>query len=549
MEQSINRIKNICLVGFSLCLISCLWLIYQSYTSEKLLSTFKRNGELSERTKGRLNYLNNASNLTLEMALLTKSSFWINRHKALYQDWDLFYKESFSKTKKTPIFNLRNLQKSLENRRDFENSILNTLSFQNQAKATEKFNSQKFSILKEESFFLEINSPSFPNKEAKLINIKWKILLLDELLSMTTKISALKKDSPGLEKFIFYEKILKSTLQEAKNLIDPKAYQKTLKKINLTNRNVTVTEKKAFSLISKGQYKQAIAILNRPEYVKQKNRYKQNVLNLERPISNSSKKDQLSSKLKLSFIGIQFLIKILFLTSAFLLVKKLKLWQKKLHDRMEKLKRFQKHLSVIQEQDRQRISRDVHDLLGQNATALKMSLGFLKSKTDPNLSSRITDMMDITDQIISDIQQISFDLRPSLLDHFGLASVLKTELNRFQERSGVNVKIQIDQNLPPFKNKDIENNLYRVIQEGLTNIARHSKANNVNLSLYKRDSHTEIILADDGVGFNPEIIDSEKSLGILSMSERCKMNGVKYHCLTQEGSGTEIRLTLDHRPF
>ena len=188
----------------------------------------------------------------------------------------------------------------------------------------------------------------------------------------------------------------------------------------------------------------------------------------------------------------------------------------------ESLEILNHRLDEIRENERALISREIHDQLGQSLTALKIDLNWLSRQIakDSKESAKVEGMIDLVTGTIRDVQRISFELRPAILDDLGLGAAVEWYCEEFANRTGLKLQIEIDD----VQTESISKNLaiYRVLQESLTNIIRHADAKKVNVKLYKIKKDIVLLIQDNGIGISPDKISSSKSLGLMGMSERVK---------------------------
>lgn len=212
----------------------------------------------------------------------------------------------------------------------------------------------------------------------------------------------------------------------------------------------------------------------------------------------------------------------------------------------EQLKNLTAHLQNIREEERTTISREIHDELGQQLTALKMDIDWIMHKQDTaakEVVAKLRDMLQMSDNVINTIRRISSDLRPSIIDDLGLIAALEWKCNDFEEKMGISCKFVSNIKERKF-DANFEINAYRILQETLTNVGRHSKAKSVTVFVNENDNELFLEISDDGKGISVENIQNGKTLGIIGMKERAALLGGN---LTIEGSknaGTRTKLTL-----
>ena len=215
----------------------------------------------------------------------------------------------------------------------------------------------------------------------------------------------------------------------------------------------------------------------------------------------------------------------------------------------ERLRELSAHIQVMQEEERVRIAREVHDELGQSLTALKMDVALLKKSIPENadVDRRIHSMNDVINGTIKSVQRISSELRPSVLDDLGLAAAIEWQAREFEKRSGLRCHVSLP-------SSEIQTNasqataLFRVFQESLTNVARHAYAANVDIELLEldRDDRSMIRLRvhDDGVGFDGPSLTNGHSLGVMGMRERTALAGGMFEMQSSPGAGMTITVTM-----
>jgi PAS domain S-box-containing protein len=217
-----------------------------------------------------------------------------------------------------------------------------------------------------------------------------------------------------------------------------------------------------------------------------------------------------------------------------------------LQDLLRHYKTLFNHLQTIREEERSRMSMEIHDELGQKLTSLKLDLVWLESKIpakDEDLIIHYRAMLGLIDSIVGDIQRMSSELRPGVLDNLGLAAALEWQAAEFRRRTNIRCTFTRLDEITGL-NRKVSTATFRIFQEALTNVARHSEATEVSIQLIREDDMIRLTISDDGKGITPEQINNFNSLGIMSMKERATALEGK---LTIEGSrnnGTTIRLVI-----
>ena len=201
-----------------------------------------------------------------------------------------------------------------------------------------------------------------------------------------------------------------------------------------------------------------------------------------------------------------------------------------------------------QEDERRRIARDLHDVVGQALTAVKLSLEAAERRPDVTSSrTYIRESVAIVEQAIQEVRTLALDLRPSILDDLGIVPAIRWYLNREAQRSGCRVSFVADIGMT-WLDPELETTCFRIAQEALTNIARHAKARHIRLELGLEGDRLVMIVADDGVGFDVgqarRAARHGRSLGLEGIAERVDQAGGDIDIQSTPGQGTRLRVTL-----
>ncbi len=213
------------------------------------------------------------------------------------------------------------------------------------------------------------------------------------------------------------------------------------------------------------------------------------------------------------------------------------------------LRVLNRHHDTVREEERLRLSREIHDQLGGTLTGLKMDVGYLKrhwSDPDANLTERLADLSRNLDGTVQLVREIATDLRPGMLDEFGLPAAIEWQLDEFRTRTGLNIHLR--SGVSEFAwHRDCATAIYRVFQEALTNVARHARATQVDVSLEQQGSDLILRIADDGRGLAEDELDGKRSLGVLGMHERIAAYSGELRFDRTSGGGTTvwIRVPID----
>ena len=209
------------------------------------------------------------------------------------------------------------------------------------------------------------------------------------------------------------------------------------------------------------------------------------------------------------------------------------------------LRELSNYLQSVREAERTRISRELHDELGQTLTALKMELGWLKDRlpVEPTLlRTRVDRLVQIVDHSVTDLQRIASDLRPMILDELGLVSAIQWLVQNFSERSPLSIELSFEQTGVVYS-KDVSTAAFRIVQEALTNIVRHSGATSARIVACHSHDGLQLEISDDGRGM--DVARSRREhLGLVGMSERAHMLGGSMDIDSAPGRGTRISVRL-----
>jgi signal transduction histidine kinase len=215
-------------------------------------------------------------------------------------------------------------------------------------------------------------------------------------------------------------------------------------------------------------------------------------------------------------------------------------------ERTAALQALSQRLLKIQDQERRRVARDLHDTTGQTLTALKISVALLQqeSEQDPYTSGVLSDIAALADQALQEIRTTSYLLHPPLLDELGFVSAAQWFVEGFAKRSGMKIRLELAserERLPI----TIETALFRVLQEGLTNVHRHSGAAEVEIRFYRQAGDVILEIRDGGRGIPRELLNrlggsSETGVGLAGMRERVtELNGTFE--IQSDAQGTSLR--------
>lgn len=217
----------------------------------------------------------------------------------------------------------------------------------------------------------------------------------------------------------------------------------------------------------------------------------------------------------------------------------------------EQLRVLAAHLESVREEERTRIAREIHDELGQLLTGLKLDLAWLVTRlpmTQEYMRERIRAMSGLVDDTIKSVRRIATELRPGILDDLGLTAAIEWQTQEFQSRTGIHCEF-LQERGDGVEDPDRRTALFRILQETLTNVARHAHATQVVVSLRTTDGRHELRVEDNGRGITNAEIVNRKALGILGIQERARLLGGDVDISGRPGAGTTIVVRIPAEPL
>jgi signal transduction histidine kinase len=219
------------------------------------------------------------------------------------------------------------------------------------------------------------------------------------------------------------------------------------------------------------------------------------------------------------------------------------------HEQAEQTSEEMRNLSVrlrhAQEEERRTISRELHDEVGQKLTAMRMELGTLerlRTAGQSEFSSSLTQVKDLAEHSLRMIRDIATGLRPSVLDDLGLGAALQKQAREFSKRTSTPVFVSIEGGFDSVADRQ-RTYVYRIVQEALTNCAKHARARQISISLLSRAGQLELTVQDDGVGFDRDKT-AHFGLGLIGIEERVRELGGVITVVSAPNHGTTIRVTV-----
>jgi signal transduction histidine kinase len=222
--------------------------------------------------------------------------------------------------------------------------------------------------------------------------------------------------------------------------------------------------------------------------------------------------------------------------------------QAELEEAYAGLRQLTGRLESAKEDERSRISRELHDEFGQTLTAAKINLQMLRSTaSDSTVARRLEDSVAMVDSMIRQARDIARGLRPPLLDEAGLVPALEHHLKSLAERSGLGIDLDAAPEVarvPPGLNTTV----FRVVQEAVSNALRHARATLIRVTLRAESDALRVVVEDDGVGFDPEAVGQRvkrgEHLGLLGMTERVRNAGGTIELDSRPGAGSRLKVTI-----
>jgi two-component system sensor histidine kinase UhpB len=217
------------------------------------------------------------------------------------------------------------------------------------------------------------------------------------------------------------------------------------------------------------------------------------------------------------------------------------------HDRLRALSA---RLSQAEENERKRIARELHDQVGQNLTALGINLNMLRiglsDVLTPGIDSRLNDSLNLLEETVMKIRDVMTDLRPSVLDDYGLTAAIRWYSEQFSNRTGIEVVVE-GCKFEPRLSPEVEITLFRIVQELLTNVAKHADASRITVGIIEEREKVSVTVTDNGIGFHPAdsgAAERERGWGLLNIRERAESIGGRLTVESRPGGGTRVEIDM-----
>ncbi|HEY9429292.1 MAG TPA: histidine kinase [Gemmatimonadaceae bacterium] len=214
----------------------------------------------------------------------------------------------------------------------------------------------------------------------------------------------------------------------------------------------------------------------------------------------------------------------------------------------QQLRALASRLQAVREEERTSIAREIHDELGQALTGLKLDVSWIRNRlpSEHEMAAQCASMITRIDETLTAVRRIATSLRPSVLDELGLAAAVEWQGQEFGNRTGITVVTELSMG-DTVVSDELGSSIFRILQEALTNVARHAHASRVSIGLTRVSDLLTLVVADDGVGLSSDQFRGTASLGIVGMRERALACGGALLIAGEPGSGTSVTLRVPLR--
>ncbi|MCK5315528.1 MAG: PAS domain S-box protein [Anaerolineales bacterium] len=216
----------------------------------------------------------------------------------------------------------------------------------------------------------------------------------------------------------------------------------------------------------------------------------------------------------------------------------------------ERLRALAAQLAEAEDAERQRLASELHDQVGQNLTALGINLNIIQAQmpedTSVQVRFRLEDSHSLVEQTAEQIRDVMANLRPPVLDDYGLVAALRWYGEQFSRRTNIATTVKGEELVPRIAAR-VENALFRIAQEALTNVAKHAQATQIVIKVDLEEGSLRLIIDDDGIGFTPELAEEhtgDQGWGILTMTERAEAIGGNFRIESSPNQGTRVILEI-----
>jgi signal transduction histidine kinase len=213
----------------------------------------------------------------------------------------------------------------------------------------------------------------------------------------------------------------------------------------------------------------------------------------------------------------------------------------RLRERNLLLRSFSLKLVQAQEMERRHLARELHDEVGQALTAAKINLQSAMREGGASMSPQLQETVAILDRLLGQVQRISLDLRPSILDDLGLVPALRSILDERARRASIEAHFS-PRDVPENLHAEIQTTCFRIVQEAITNAIRHAKATRIDVDLHRENGRLRLLIRDNGVGFDTK--SRTAGLGLIGIKERAALVDGQANIISETNKGTTIDISL-----
>lgn len=354
------------------------------------------------------------------------------------------------------------------------------------------------------------------------------------------------------------ERELHTAIQLAIREAAPGYSIETLKSLEQAHERLRERAVRAVELARIDRVREGLGMLTSPKFQSARKEFNQQVGKFIADYQQFLKTRLIDERDKaVASLGVGFLIFLISVGVWTVLLRNLALQRSKLAQEVtvrkkaeERLRKLAGHLQAVSEQERSTIARELHDQLAQSLVAVQIDLVRLRRR----LSSADVDAMALLDknvhlvtETMESVQRIFSGLRPSILDHAGLVAAIEWQASEFQERTGIESVLSLENDEPPFE-PEVKTALFRIVQESLANASRHSGATFVGIEFQEQDHWYQLTISDNGRGITQEALNDPGSYGLAGMRERVLIFGGTLEIRGVPGKGTTLSVRVPLPP-
>jgi signal transduction histidine kinase len=222
--------------------------------------------------------------------------------------------------------------------------------------------------------------------------------------------------------------------------------------------------------------------------------------------------------------------------------------EQRVRERTSQVQSLFQRLVSAQEEERRRIARDIHDQVGQQMSALRINLEALRSQAEGGTAITLVQQAERTQRLAEELDRsidfLTWQLRPAALDDLGLSAALQDLVTGWAERFATAVDFAVDDVEDVRLSRDVEANLYRIVQEALHNVAKHANATQVTVYLTQQNGYLMLLVEDNGCGFDAQMPPTDGHMGLVNMRERAALVGGRIEIESGAEHGTSIHVRI-----